>query len=103
MSWRDQLFSSSAIDENEERLSDGEIDPEQVDLVDESVDVAEKILQVTQYLRGVEDYDAVTYRELRTSVGVDLWRDEELLIRLETKNKEELPSRLDQHLFVDSS
>ena len=68
MSWRDQLFSSSAIDENEERLSDGEIDPEQVDLVDESVDVAEKILQVTQYLRGVEDYDAVTYRELRTSV-----------------------------------
>jgi len=36
--------------------------------LDESVDVAEKILQVTQYLRGVEDYDAVTYRELRTSV-----------------------------------
>ena len=56
-SWRDQLFSEQAV-RDEERLSDGEVDPEQVKLL-EDVDVAEKILQVTQYLRGMSDYDAV--------------------------------------------
>jgi hypothetical protein len=74
-SWRDQLFSEQAV-RDEERLSDGEVDPEQVKLL-EDVDVAEKILQVTQYLRGMSDYDAVTYRDFRTRGGVDLWRDKE--------------------------
>ena len=118
MSWRDQLFSTSAV-RDEERLSDGEVDPNQEPLLDGEVDIAEKIIQVTHYLKRVDDYDAVTYRELRTYVGVDLWRDEELLERLETKNpnvfvdrdtrtlnyvtaigvkkKEDLPTQLDLH------
>ena len=84
MSWQKQLFSVSAVrnEGDEQRLSDGEHDEDQVDLLDG--DIAEKILQVLHFVKQIEDYDAVTYRDLRTNVGVDLWRDEELLTRLQS-------------------
>ena len=103
-SFPDLLSSSSSSSSSSAaaaaRLSDGEHDPDEVPLHGGSLQ--DKTFDLVTRLRAEPHHGALSYRDLRTQLGLDLWRDADLVEHLARHPQVELDPDLRRVAFAAS-